>query len=180
MHRRYVTLGTCLAALLMLTTLGGCALPTVGGASEQTPSATATIPGTPLGWNVYHGAHFTIAYPARWTASNQATSGAQGVVVVLNGPQQRDQIEITETDSVPQDQIASDCSPAAGTPTHLAGLPMSYQTAEGVHRVWAFVSSAHVAYLLSALDADQPATLQAQHDAILATFRPDNTAPGCP
>jgi len=166
--------------LPVLLALNACALPTAGGASEQAPGATATIPGTPPGWSVYHGAHFTIAYPPQWTASNPATSGAQGVVVVLNGPQQRDQIEVTETDAVPQDQIANDCSPAAGAPTRLAGLPMSYQTAEGVHRVWAFVSSAHIAYLLSTLDADQPAAEQAQHDTILATFRPDTTAPGCP
>lgn len=179
MRSRYAIRALVICALPALLALGGCALLAVGATTQQTPSATATVSGIPQGWSVYHGAHFTIAYPPQWSASNPSVGAGQGSVLVLNGPQPRDQIEVIEDDGVTPDQVANDCSPAAGTPRSLAGLPMSYMTAEGVHRVWNFVDNAHTAYFLSTLDLDQSTTMQTQHDAILATFRPDDRTSGC-
>jgi hypothetical protein len=127
MRARYAIHALGMLILTIVLALGGCALPAVGATPEQAPSATATVPGTPQGWSVYHGAHSTIA-------SNRTTGAGQGVVLVLNGPQPRDQIEVIEDDGVTPEQVANYCAPTAGTPRPLAGLAMSYSTAEGVHR----------------------------------------------
>lgn len=174
---RFARRGLYLVALLVLGALSACAPSAAGTAAA--PTTTPTVPGTSAGWSVYRGAHFTIAYPGGW--SYTTTSGGVGQTIVkLVGPQSRDQIIIIETTGVPQDQAASDCHVAGATQTKLAGLTMSYQVAEGVHRTWSFLTSAHTSYALNTLDADQPAATQARHDAILATFRPDVTTSGCP
>jgi hypothetical protein len=130
---------------------------------------------------VYTGAHFTIAYPPGWTYTSQGvTSADPSVLVIFTGPQPRDQIEVTEVAGVTQAQVPDYCTTTGAKQVHLAGLVMNYQVAEGVHRVWSFFTSTHISYSLSALDADQSAAMQAQHDAILATFKPEDTAPGCP
>jgi hypothetical protein len=131
MRARYAIHALGMLILTIVLALGGCALPAVGATPEQAPSATATVPGTPQGWSVYHGAHSTIAYPPQWNASNPTTGAGQGVVLVLNGPQPRAQIEVIEDDGVTSDQVANYCAPTAGTPRPLAGLAMSYSTAEG-------------------------------------------------
>jgi hypothetical protein len=179
MRARYAIRPLGLLILPMLLALSGCALPSVGATTTPPPAATTTVPGTPPGWSIYHGAHFTIAYPPQWSASNPTTGAGQGVVLVLTGPQPRDQIEVIEDDGVTSDQVANYCAPTGGTPRPLAGLAMSYSTAEGVHRVWVFVDNANSGYFLSTLDLDQSSAMQAQHDAILATFRPDDRTSGC-
>ncbi len=163
------------AALLMVAALSSCALPAVG-ASPATP--TRTPAGGPAGWLVYHGDHFTIAYPPGWSYNLPTTSDPQTLVVILTGPQPRDQIEVVEMTAVAAD--AEPCSTLGTTAATLAGLPMRYDVVEGVHRVWSFYTSAHISYDLSALDADQSTTMQTRHDSILATFRPDDRTPGCP
>ncbi|HEY7974459.1 MAG TPA: hypothetical protein VID72_03900, partial [Ktedonobacterales bacterium] len=62
----------------------------------------------------------------------------------------------------------------------LAGLPMSYQVAEGVHRTWFFLNSQHDAFWFSTIDGLQPPATQAQQDTMLATFAPADATPGCP
>jgi hypothetical protein len=66
--------------------------------------------------------------------------------------------------------------------TTLAGLPMNYQLVAypqgaGVVRWWWFLNAQRTAYQLRASDGDASAATQAQDDAILATFRPDNATP---
>ena len=56
---------------------------------------------------------------------------------------------------------------------------MRYSTVEDVHRVWIFVDSARASYFISTLDLNQSTAMQAQHDAILATFRPDDRTSAC-
>lgn len=174
MRRRLAALSAYLGGLVILTVLSSCALPFSGA---QTP-ASSTAP-EPAGWTVYHGDHFLIAYPAGWSTSTPAIEdGGQTAVVVLSGPKPRDQIEVTEILVIPQN--ADPCAVGRAQLVTLAGLPMRYEIVEGVHRVWSYFTSAHIEYALSALDADQSTAIQSQHDAILATFRPDDRASGCP
>lgn len=178
MRRRCASIGACVVALLMFNALSACALPLVGA---STAKAVGVKPAAPAGWTIYHGAHFSIAYPAGWSSATPTFAGdGQSVVVILSGPQPRDQIEVVETSGIPQAQIPDVCAATGQSPAHLAGLPMTYTVAEGVHRVWSFFSAAHISYQVSAMDADQPAAMQAQHNTILATFQPDDTTPGCP
>lgn len=186
MRRHLISQGFWFAiALLAVSALGGCAAPAAGAATTATmppPTATATVPGTPSGWSVYRGDHFTIAYPPQWSytpippgqVGNDTLSS-----VVLNGPQPRAQIQINET-TFTQDEFANFCTSAGRTATQLAGLPMRYALIEGVHRSWIFVSAERISYELSTFDGDWPANMQAQQNSILATFRPDDTTSGCP
>lgn len=162
-------------ALPMLLALSSCALPTPGGAA---PAPTQTPVYAPAGWTAYRGDHFTIAYPTGWTEHQTTSNGGQSSVITLAGPQPRDQITISETRFTP-DQRADFCSTTGQTATQLAGLPVLYQVVEGVHRQWTFVSAGGISYGLSAFDADQPTTMQEGHNAILATFRPDDRASDC-
>ncbi|HET9110309.1 MAG TPA: hypothetical protein VFN78_05745 [Ktedonobacterales bacterium] len=172
--RRLVALSVCLGGLFALATLSSCTLPYDGA---QTPASSPSQ--MPAGWKVYHGDHFSIAYPAGWSTSTPAIDdGGQTAVVVLSGPKPRDQIEVTEILIIPQN--TTPCAVGRGQPVMLAGLPMRYEVVEGVHRVWSYFTSAHIEYALSALDADQSTATQSQHDAILATFRPDDHSSGCP
>lgn len=57
---------------------------------------------------------------------------------------------------------------------------MKYSTAEnGTYRVWVFVNSAGTEYFLSATDGFRSPSAQAEDNAVLATFRPDDATPGC-
>ena len=174
LHRRLAALSACLAVLVVLTLLSSCALSLSGA---QTPASPATS--EPAGWTVYHGDHFSIAYPAGWSTSTPAIEdGGQTAVIVLSGPKPRDQIGVTEIRTVPAN--TAPCAAGGTQSVRLAGLPMRYAVVEGVHRVWSYFTNAHIEYALSALDADQSPEIQAQHDAILATFRPDDRDSGCP
>lgn len=59
MRARYAIRPLGLLILPMLLALSGCALPSVGATTTPPPAATTTVPGTPPGWSIYHGAHFT-------------------------------------------------------------------------------------------------------------------------
>lgn len=61
----------------------------------------------------------------------------------------------------------------------LAGLPMRYSVVEGVHRSWQFITTTGTSYQLSTNDGLASADVQAQDDAVLATFRSEVTTPGC-
>lgn len=188
-----------LLALPVLLMLSSCAMPLVGASAPApeptstlaptlpplpTSTATPTLPSAyaPAGWSVYWGDHFTIAYPPGWYEMSPAAPPETGVtqtIIELTGPQPRDQITVVES-TFPQDQLTDFCATTGQTATLLAGLPMTYQVVEGVHRQWTFVTDKQISYQLSTFDGDSSATMQAQSDAILATFRPDDTAPGCP
>lgn len=166
-----------LAVLLAVSALGGCALPALGGAA---PAPTQTPVYAPAGWTAYRGDHFTIAYPTGWTEHQTTSNGGQSSVIALTGPQPRDLIEVVETANVTQADVPAYCGAAGQTPLQLAGLRVTYQVVEGVHRTWTFVTDKQISYQLSTFDGDSSATMQAQSDAILATFRPDDHASGCP
>lgn len=181
MTHRIARQGLSFVALLVLATLSACASSTAS-ATAPTPTAplptvTPTVPGTPAGWSAARGHHFTIAYPSGWTY-NAGEGGAGLYTVNLIGPQTRDQISVAEMTNIPQGQRAGDCAIPGAKQARLAGAMMSYSVV-GKNRVWNFLTSADTSYYITAFDADQPATMQAQHDTILATLRLDDTASGC-
>jgi hypothetical protein len=64
-------------------------------------------------------------------------------------------------------------------PTTLAGLPMEFQfvpypNGSRMVRLWEFWNAQYTSFSLVAYDGDASAAIQAQDDAILATFRPDD------
>jgi hypothetical protein len=107
-------------------------------------------------------------------------TGSQGQGIVLSGPQASDTITILEEYRFTDSDIQSLCKLGEGeTRTQLAGLPMKYTLGEGAYRTWFFLNSAHFSYSLTVLDGNQSQAAQKQHDAILATFQPDDTTSGC-
>jgi hypothetical protein len=65
--------------------------------------------------------------------------------------------------------------------TTLAGLPMTYYVNHHIMglplRDWSFVTAQGTAFSLEASDEQSSSATQAQDDAILTTFRPDNADP---
>lgn len=174
------------SAALAICLLGACAPPFARGAATPTavrPATPTEVPPTPTnvpaGWVVFVGPHFTIAYPKAWTYANGAVPGnAFGVSIVLQNASTGELLTIEETYGYTPAQLQTLCAQGAG-PAQLAGLPMRYTLDAGATRTWYFVTSHHYAYALVALDAGQPPSVLAAHDAILATFRPDDPFPGC-
>lgn len=172
--------------LLLLLVLGaatsGC------GASAQALTRSPSIPSsaspaptnTPASWHVYRGAHFTISYPPGWTYGIQsAPTGTMGTTVTLQGPA-GDALTIAEWYGYTDAQFRDLCRPNVdGTPAQLAGLPTTYMVVEGVHRSWQFINSQRYSYGISTDDGMQSPAIQAAHDQILATFKPDDPTPGC-
>lgn len=172
-----------LLLLLAVAALVGCgAAPSAGSATLPTPDATPTPTATPSAWQVYHGQHFTISYPPGWSYETYpAPTGSTGTGLTLKGPGgPLDEIEVQVLYGFTDSQVSDYCRPDPnGTSVTLAGIPMTYSVVEGVHRYWHFFNSQHYSYGLSVQDATQPQATQAQHDQILATFRPDDPTPGC-
>ncbi len=99
--------------------------------------------------------------------------------MVFTGPQPRDLIDVEELDALRWSRFLWFATHRLNVcPT--GGAAEGYQVAECVHRVWTFLTGKGTSYTLDVLDADQSAAIQAQHNAILATFTPDDTTPGCP
>ncbi len=171
----------CAFALLVASALSACSLPGIGASS---PTATPAAPSanSPAGWQVYEGQQFTIAYPPDWSYGFKSPpTGAQGQGIVLSGPQASDQVTILEEYGFSDSDIQNLCKLGEGeTMTRLAGLPMKYTLGEGVYRTWFFLNSEHYSYALTVLDGNQPQAVQKLHDAILATFKPNDSASGCP
>lgn len=90
-------------------------------------------------------------------------------------------VSIGETDNIDAATIQSDFCAGQATIVTLAGLPMRYQVnSGGVNRSWEFVTSQGTVYGLTTTDGNQSADVQAQDQAILATFLPEYTTPACP
>ncbi|HEX9037583.1 MAG TPA: hypothetical protein VF808_11400 [Ktedonobacterales bacterium] len=179
-YRQPGLLRCCVVAALTAGALSACDLP---GIASSTPTATpAQASGAlPTGWQVYKGVDFSIDYPPDWSLNLQAPpTGSQGQGIVLSGPQASDTVTIIEEYGFTDSDIVNLCKLGEGeTPTHLAGLPMTYTLGEGVYRTWFFMNSAHQSYSLTVLDGNQPQSVQKQHNAILATFQPNDMNPGC-
>jgi hypothetical protein len=169
-------------ALLAASALSACSLPGIGAATPTATPAQQPSSNVPAGWQVYAGAHYTIAYPPDWSYSFKSPpTGAQGQGIILSGAQTSDQITIMEQYGFSSSDIQKLCKLGEGeTMTRLAGLPMKYTLGEGVYRTWFFLNSQGYSYSLTVLDGNQPQAAQKQHDAILATFRPRDSASGCP
>ena len=174
-----------LALLCALLYLTACTSPAVGSVS---PTATATVPpaptatpipvastptNVPAGWKVLVTTYFSLAYPPDWTM--QILSGPR---YFISPPSQQSQLIVVAT---PQGDVSPYCYSATSGARHttLAGLPMTYLlTGEGdTLRTWLFANTQRTFYSLQAQDTQAPASLQAQDEAILATFRPDNAGP---
>lgn len=197
---RRVLLGTLCVCVLGLAT--GCGVttsdPTAGTQPTGTMAPTATtgttaptattVPGpptptnVPAGWQVYSGQHFTIAYPNGWTYTiSPPQTGLMGDGFILSDPAASPatgQVEAGEAWGYSQSQLQTICQ-LSGTKVTLAGLTMNYTVGEGVHRNWLFINSDGVEFVLDARDANQPSSVQQRYSSILATFRLDDSTPGC-
>lgn len=179
--------------VLLLGLVAGCGATATGqtGATQPTATTVPTAtqppgPPTPLNvpadWQVYSGQHFTMAYPSGWTyTASPVPTGLMGQGIMLTDPAgypSTGQIEVLEEYGFSQSQLQAMCQ-LQGTTATLARLSMKYTVGEGIHRNWLFINSNGVAYTLDAMDANKPQAVQQQHDAVLATFRPDDPTAGC-
>lgn len=181
-HRLRRCCPPALLLLLAVAALAGCgATPSAAATTTTTPTAAPTATATPSAWQVYHGQHFAISSPPGWSyQTNPPPTGATGMGFTLKGPG-GDEITVQELYGFSDSQVQDYCRPdPTGTPVTLADIPMTYSAIEGVYRTWHFFNSQHYSYMLSVMDGNQPQATQAQHDQILATFRPDDPTPGCP
>ncbi|MGZ6285884.1 MAG: hypothetical protein ACXWQ5_21665 [Ktedonobacterales bacterium] len=146
------------------------------------PTATPTLAVTsqptnvPAGWKVLETDYFSLAYPPDWTTQTQM--GNNGPRYFFAPPSQQSQVIVAAT---PQGDVSPYCLSAASGAQHmtLAGLPMTYLLtgAGNTLRTWLFANKQRTFYSLQAQDTQAPASLQAQDEALLATFRPDNADP---
>ena len=177
--------------MLLLGLVAGCGAiqPRAMTTATATTVPTATLPpgpptplNVPADWQVYSGQHFTIAYPSGWThTTSPMQTGLMGQGIILTDPAaypSTGQIEVLEEYGFSQSQLQAMCQ-IQGTTVTLARLSMKYIVGEGVHHNWLFINSNGVAHTLDAMDANKPQAVQQQHDAVLATFRPDDPTPGC-
>lgn len=138
-----------------------------------TPALAPTPTNVPAGWKVLATTYFSLAYPSDWTTQYWGDS--------VEMPTQQPRVRVT---AKPKGDVSPYChltSPDAQQTT-FASLPMKYmldQRGPGADpvRLWIFASARHTYYLLEADDFKANAATQAQDEAILATFRPDNATP---
>ena len=185
MPRSTIQVAHALVGALALLCLAAC-VPTA--TVSVPPTATATTPPTatptpvlaptpadvPVGWKVLATEHFSLAYPPDWTIQPPSDNPAYFIV----SPTRQSELIV---DVQPQGDVSRYCLPAASGAKHttLAGLPMTYLiTGEGDGlRTWYFANTQHTLYGLDAEDTQDNAVTQAQDEAILSTFRPDNADP---
>jgi hypothetical protein len=186
-----------LAVLLLGVLLAGC-----GGTATSSPTATEkplpvgtpspTLVPRPSSWPVYHGAHFTLAYPSGWTSEatpqGNSTPSSPDVVYSFVSPDRTTAVQVNESDGLDVATVQQICaSQARDALVMFAGLPMRYSpmVAGGRVRQWTYVTDRGTVYGLAADDyygtASSSDAIRAQNEAILATFRPDEGfgAPGC-
>ncbi|HZC76450.1 MAG TPA: hypothetical protein VE258_01795 [Ktedonobacterales bacterium] len=148
---------------------------------------TAAPARVPAGWKVLATPHFRLAYPPDWapeSPSRLATPPADPWQFHIDAPAHQLALRV---DVVTNANVSDFCPVGAPTtrqfqPTTLAGLPMkyllvAYPNGGGLVRWWVFANAQHTSYKLRAFDGEASAATQAQDDAILATFRPDNATP---
>lgn len=126
--------------------------------------------------------HFSIAYPQGWAQEydpQQDRSLLYTVVPSNPGPQQRP-VDVTVQGHA-SSEGAFYCAPSNGfQQVTLAGAPMIRGLVGeegGNKRQWDFVNAQGTSFILVADDTQSGSAIQAQDDAILATFRPDNATP---
>lgn len=156
--------------------------------TPATPTATATLApaptptNVPAGWAVLDTTRFSLAYPSDWTPQTIPQSDGSVLYNIAPPSQQDPSVRVSVQERVPSPNIGSPyCMPASSDIQHttLVGLPMTYMlSGEGqLDRTWVFANAQRTVYVLDAGDAQSDSATQAQDDAILATFRPDNADP---
>src|SRR5260370_41293293 len=109
----------CAAVCASLALLAaGCSLGPNATDQAPTPSAIATATEKPLpvgtpsptlvprpsSWPVYHGAHFTLAYPSRWTSEvtpqSNSTPSSPDVVYSFVSPDGPTAVQVNEADGL--------------------------------------------------------------------------------
>lgn len=189
MDRRLLALGLVTLALAV-SVLAACGISSADTRPAATPIPTSTLgPPTPTnvpaGWHVYSGQHFTIAVPADWGVKTYPLSVTQqGHDVTYSfSPSTTAHlgVDVMEDSGLDEATLQHDfCPNPAHEPTvALAGLPMRYSVIEGVHRSWQFITNTGTSYQLSINDGLAGKDVQAHDDAVLATFRSEDTTPGC-
>jgi hypothetical protein len=185
-----------LALLGVLLCLAACTPPARPATVGRAPTAPPTAPPTalparvPAGWKVLATPHFRLAYPPDWTtfsmydAAQEAAVHITGYYIATPEPDGHAQLSVSALEKT---DVSGSCrAPNPQTqsfqPTTLAGLPMKYllvpyPNGGGLVRWWVFLNAQRTAYTLRAFDGGASAATQAQDDAILATFRPDNATP---
>lgn len=156
-------------------------------ATSNTPPPTPTPHLTPLqvpaGWHVFDGPHFAIAYPADWldetcdgcggdTSHPETTSTSY----IFSTPDKSRSVLVNEKDGVDAGTIHLYCT-TMGTPTTFHGLPVRASESAGGFENRLFVTDKAVTYEFG-WQPTQP-EIQAQYDAIFATFRPEYTTSAC-
>lgn len=187
---RYTTRLAFLSALALIS-LAGCAptatasvTPTATAATTPQPTATSTLApaptptNVPAGWSVLDTPHFSIAYPQGWTPNTYPQQDGS-ILYSITYPQ-HPPVDVLAQEHMPNG-ASSYCAPPSGfQKVVLAGAPMSYGLVGeegGFKRSWFFVNAQDTAFALDADDTQSAAAVQAQDNAILATFRPDSATP---
>jgi hypothetical protein len=189
MPRLLTQLPLALLGMLALLCLAACT-PTARPATVGRAPTVPTVPPAcvPAGWKVLATPHFRLAYPPDWTtfsefdAAQEAATPITGYSIATPERHGHAQLYVSALQRVDVSDFCRAPNPQTQPPqaTTLAGLPMRYllvpyPNGGGVVRMWGFLNAQKTAYTLRASDGDASAATQAQDDAILATFRPDNT-----
>jgi hypothetical protein len=150
-----------------------------------TPTSTPEPPpplSVPSGWQVYRGHHFSLAYPAGWTAFEHlvpdATGGVEAASVRFNSPDGAQAVGIGEHEGLDAATLKQYCA-QPGTPITYAGLPMITARTAATLRMFVFVSTSGIAYTLLYNEESMPLEVKWLYDSILATFRPEYAIPAC-
>lgn len=185
-----------LLGALILVCLAACA-PTASvsvSPTATTPPAPTTTPtlapaptptNVPSGWLVLAGEHFSLAYPPGWTPQTAPQQDGSVLYTIAPPDAQTAPVRVMVQANVPSSTISSPyCMPASSDiqRTTLAGLAMTFMlSGEGqLDRTWAFANAQRTVFVLAVGDAQSGDAARAQSDAILATFRPDDSTPwGC-
>jgi hypothetical protein len=143
--------------------------------ATRTPVLASAPTNVPSGWKVLATTDFSLAYPPDWTTQLWPDGG-----YAIETPTQQPQVIVT---AKPKGDVSPYCRPDSpgAQQTTFAGLPMKYMLdgrgAADPVRLRLFANAQHTCYLLQADDFSAGAAMQAQDEAILATFRPDEATP---
>jgi hypothetical protein len=193
MIRCTLLLGAMCALLGVLTGCGasssqiglGTATSTVPAAAIASPTVPKLMPSNvPLGWQIYGGPHFAIAYPPDWTFSSTAAAGGPpngaDVTYRFAAPSGGGNVTVNEQDGWDAATIQKDFCPQRAAPVTVGNLTWWYSTAEGgVLRNWMFVTDRGTIYGMGTNDGIASQTVQQQDAAVMATFHAEYTAAGC-
>lgn len=149
-----------------------------------TPVLAPTPTHVPAGWKVLATRYFSLAYPPDWTLQTyQEGPGSVSYHITPPTPQ-APWVIVSVEDHLPDPyNVAPYCTPTSGDIQHttLAGLPMAYMLNYHIRgmplRDWTFVNAPGTLFTLDTNDTQSSSAIQAQDEAILGTFRPDNATP---